>query len=107
MMKRVYTAESIIQVTHVSNLLAAEGIRAELRNARLGGAIGEIPFLEAWPELWVAPLDFERAKELIDLTVHGEGLVEPAWTCAACGEHVEGQFTDCWNCGHARAGATP
>lgn len=101
-MKRVYTAESVIQVSHVRNLLAAEGIRTEIRNERLGGVVGEIPFLEAWPELWVAELDFDRAQELIETAVHGEGLVEPAWTCVSCGEEVEGQFTECWNCGHER-----
>ena len=65
-MKRVYTAESIVQVTHVRNLLSAEGIRSELRNDRLAGVIGEIPFLETWPELWVGELDYERARELVE-----------------------------------------
>jgi hypothetical protein len=100
--KRVYTAESLVQVMHVRNLLQSEGVRAELRNERLGGAVGEIPFLEAWPELWVAELDFDRAQELIELELHGHGLAEPEWTCAGCGELVEGQFTECWSCGRAR-----
>jgi len=69
--------------------------------------VGEIPFLEAWPELWVAELDFDRAQELIETAVHGEGLAEPLWTCPSCGEEVEGQFTECWNCGHEREPARP
>ena len=101
-MKRVYTAESVVQVMHVKNVLAAEGIRAELRNDRLGGVIGEIPFLETWPELWVAELDFERAQELIEQELHGPGLQEPPWKCRACGEEIEGQFMECWNCGADR-----
>jgi hypothetical protein len=103
-MKRVYTAESLVQVIHVRNLLQAEGIAAELRNERLGGALGEIPFLEAWPELWVDELDFERAQELVQLELHSHGVAEPPWTCAGCGEQVEGQFTECWQCGRARPG---
>jgi hypothetical protein len=101
-MKRVYTAESLVQVVHVRNVLQAEGIRTELRNERLGGAVGEIPFLEAWPELWVAELDFDRAQELIDLELHSHGIEEPEWTCPGCGERVEGQFNECWQCGRAR-----
>lgn len=101
-MKRVYTAESLVQVVHIRNLLEAEGIRAELRNERLGGAVGEIPFLEAWPELWVEELDFDRAQELIELELHSHGLAEPDWTCAGCGERIEGQFGECWNCGRVR-----
>ena len=42
-MKRVYTAESVVQVAHIRNMLAAEGIRSEMRNERLGSVIGEIP----------------------------------------------------------------
>ena len=101
-MKRVYTAESVVQVTHIKNVLAAEGIRAEMRNDRLGGVIGEIPFLETWPELWVAELDFDRAQELIEQELHGPGLEEPSWKCRACGEEIEGQFMECWNCGTDR-----
>lgn len=103
-MKRVYSSESIVQVTHVRNLLAAEGIKSELRNERLGGVIGEIPYLETWPELWVAELDFDRAQELIEQELHGPGLEEPPWKCPSCGEQVEGQFTECWNCGGERPG---
>jgi hypothetical protein len=102
-MKCVYTAESIVQVTHVRNMLAAEGILAEIRNDRLGSVIGEIPFLETWPQLWVAVLDFERAQELIEQALHGPGLEEPPWTCRSCGEVIEGQFMECWNCGALRA----
>ncbi|MCU0975068.1 MAG: DUF2007 domain-containing protein [Steroidobacteraceae bacterium] len=105
-MKRVYTAESLVQVVHVRNLLQSEGIRTELRNERLGGAVGEIPFLEAWPELWVAELEFDRAQELIELELHSHGLEEPEWTCTGCGERVEGQFGECWKCGHVRPDAT-
>lgn len=104
-MKRVYTAESVVQVTHVRNLLAAEGIASELRNERLGGVVGDIPFLETWPELWVGELDFDRAQELIEQELHGPGLAEPPWNCATCGEQIEGQFTECWNCGAVRPAA--
>jgi hypothetical protein len=100
-MKRIYTAESIVQVAHVRNLLEDAGIATEMRNDRLGGAVGEIPFLEAWPEVWVDERDAVRAEELIELRVHGRGLREAPWDCPGCGERIEGQFDACWHCGHA------
>jgi len=98
-MKRVYTAETVFQVTHIKNVLEAAGVRTELRNQRLTGGVGEIPFLETWPELWAAELDVPRARELIEESVHGDGTIESPWSCTGCGERIEGQFAVCWQCG--------
>ena len=98
-MKRVYTAESLVQVVHVQNLLAASGIAAQLRNARLAGALGEIPFLETWPQLWVDEQLFEWASQVIESDRRAANLPRASWDCPACGERIEGQFTDCWSCG--------
>ena len=65
-MKRVYSAEFIPEVAHVRNLLEQSGIASSLRNERLSGAIGEIPFLEAWPQLWVGDADEARALRVLD-----------------------------------------
>ena len=101
-MQRVYTAESVVQVTHVKNMLEAAGVRSELRNHGLTGGVGEIPFLETWPELWTAALDAPRARELIEEALHGDASGETPWTCAGCGERIEGQFVVCWQCGRER-----
>lgn len=82
--------------------LAQEGIACLLRNDDLVSVMGEVPFVECYPELWV--LDDEtwpRAKLLL------EGwLAEPTdtsfWICPGCGEEIEGQFCACWNCGCER-----
>lgn len=100
-MKRIYTAESIVQVTHMQNLLEASGIRTELRNQRLTGVVGEIPFLETWPELWAEEADVSRAREFVAKALD-ETAAGTAWSCPACGERIEGQFTACWNCGTDR-----
>lgn len=102
-MKRVYTAETVFQVTHVRNILEAAGVQTELRNQRLAGGVGEIPFLETWPELWAAELDVARARELIEEAVYGDAAKEPSWSCTGCGERIEGQFTACWQCGRQRS----
>ena len=100
--KRVYTAESVVQVTHIKNMLEAAGVQTEMRNQRLAGGVGEIPFLETWPELWAAELDAARARELVEEALHGDTADETPWTCAGCGERSEGQFAVCWQCGRER-----
>ena len=100
-MKRVYTAETLVQVVHVQNLLAANGIAAQLRNARLAGALGEIPFLETWPQLWVDDQLFDWASQVIEASTREPVARRSPWDCHACGERIEGQFTECWRCGAA------
>lgn len=101
-MKRVYTAETVFEVTHMKNVLEAAGVETELRNQRLTSVVGEVPFLETWPELWAAELDVDRACELIEQAMHGDATKESSWSCPGCGEHIEGQFTVCWQCGRER-----
>ncbi len=96
-MKRVFRAASLIQVAHARNLLTAAGIDSELRNQYLAGAMGELPMLETWPQLYVDDADEQRAMRVL-----GEATAPKAgapWICAACGERLEPQFTSCWRCG--------
>lgn len=100
-MKKLTTHASLITINHYKNLLAAEGIRSEIRNQHLGSIMGDMPFVEVWPELWIVnALDFDRAKQLIDGTALDESPADP-WRCAKCGEENEGQFAVCWSCGSA------
>ena len=98
-MKKLTTSESLITISHYRNLLASEGIAAEIRNQHLGSIVGEMPFVEVWPELWVRnDLDFDRALQLISDAV-GDEAPQASWQCSKCGEDNEGQFAACWNCG--------
>ena len=97
-MKKVTSADSLITVSHYRNLLQSEGIEAFIRNEHLGGILGEMPFQEVWPELWIRnDLDLDRAKQLIDAAIVDESPKDP-WTCGKCGSENEGQFAACWNC---------
>lgn len=97
-MRRIHTAESLIEIAHLRNLLESAGIRCVIRNDRLAGALGEIPFVECWPELWLADeRDALRAKGIIDAELAPAEPAEP-WTCPGCGERLEGQFGECWRC---------
>lgn len=98
-MKKVTSSESIVTINHYKNILESEGIACELRNEHLGSIVGEIPFVEVWPELWVKnDLNLDRARQLIDEANTEQSAGDP-WNCSQCGEQNEGQFAVCWNCG--------
>ena len=98
-MKRVFRAASLLQVAHARNVLIAAGIDSELRNQYLAGALGDLPMLETWPQLWVED-DWESAA-LRALQKAEAAPTGATWNCSQCGEQLEPQFTTCWRCGAA------
>jgi hypothetical protein len=97
-MRKVHTAESLVEVAHLRNILESAGIPCIVRNDRLGGVVGEIPFVECWPELWIRDPGQElRARGLIEQALHPRPT-GGSWTCPDCGEQLEGQFLECWRC---------
>jgi len=100
-LRKVHTAESIVEIAHLRNLLEAEGIACVVRNDRLASIVGEIPFVECWPELWVVENgNYLKAKALVEDMLQA-APARDAWRCGRCGETIEGQFEVCWNCGAA------
>lgn len=100
-MRRVHTSESLAAIGHARNVLERAGIRCTVRNETLSGALGEVPFLECLPELWVVHDDdlIEAQRILDDLAVAPADA--PAWSCLGCGETNDGAFAACWRCGRA------
>lgn len=99
-MKRVYSSESLPEIGHLKNILEQAGIACLVKNEQLSGGLGEIPFLECLPELWVLhDADLPRARRLIEQLK--ESVTAPAWQCRVCGNRNEGQFAACWSCGAA------
>jgi len=99
-LKKVTATDSLITINHYKNLLESEGIAAFIRNEHLASIVGEMPFQEVWPQLWVQnDLDYDRAVQLIDQQkVIDESPAEP-WRCIQCSTDNEGQFSACWKCG--------
>ena len=86
----------------LKELLEREGVVCLIRNEQLFAALGEIPFLECFPELWVVDDEiWPRAKRLIDNWLKNEEET-PSWICPSCEETLEGQFGACWKCGKER-----
>jgi len=101
-MKRVYSSHNLVLAHHVRNLLESEGIRSEVRNQVLSSAMGELPPAECQAEVWVLNArDADRAEAILRIPAPSG----PLWSCRSCGETLEGQFLQCWNCGEARAPA--
>jgi hypothetical protein len=83
--------------------LATEEIVCLVRNDELSTALGEIPFVECYPELWVVDDEvFPRARLLLDQWLSEMSMEQGAWRCAGCGEVLEGQFESCWKCDKER-----
>jgi len=100
-MKLLMRCDHALAAAHYAAALRAAGIGCDVRNTTLAGAMGEIPFLECAPQIWIhSPLDEARARELI-AELRRPVVGEP-WVCRQCGETLEPQFSQCWNCGTAR-----
>ena len=100
-MKRLITHESLAHVGHLKNVLEQSGIACIIRNDQLSGGLGEIPFLDCLPELWVVrDQDLARAEALL-ATTQRTAEQRGEWRCRECNEINEGQFAVCWQCGAA------
>ena len=98
-MKQVFRAASLLQAAHARNVLIMAGIPSELRNQYLAGALGDLPMLETWPQVWVE--DEDESAALRALARADAAPTGASWVCGHCGEELEPQFTSCWRCGAA------
>lgn len=104
-MSPLYQAQDRIEAQLLLDLLDRHLIRAVILGDHLSGAAGGLP-ADIYPTLWVLEdEDLERGRELIERfrADSTDSTPAPAWTCAGCGETVDGHFDLCWSCGHARA----
>jgi len=100
-MKRLVTADNLMTATLWQAVLESAGIRCQLRNRFISGAVGELPTDQVAPQLWLFDDDDSaRAEQLLDELRRAHE--SPPWTCLRCQEIREGQFFQCWQCGTAR-----
>ncbi|BCM91171.1 hypothetical protein IAD21_03035 [Abditibacteriota bacterium] len=99
-MKLVYSHPNFPYVGLMRSLLENNGIPSFIRNEYLSMLRGEIPPLEASPELWVADEDFETAQSIItqSRTHSTPENALASWTCPRCGAENEANMGLCWNC---------
>lgn len=108
-LRQVYVAPHPTDAHLVKGLLEARGIPAMVRGEALFGLRGGVPFAaDTAPSVWILDAAaLEAAQEIVDEYVRNraaEARSSTPWDCPKCGEHLEGQFTDCWRCGTPRQG---
>jgi hypothetical protein len=98
---KVFESFEFSRVGQMQSLLESNGIRTFLKNEFGSSVIGDLPFVEVVPQLFVLEeKDVPKAQELLklDLPVEDSGK---EWSCPGCGITVEGNFIQCWQCGAA------
>ncbi|WP_437224899.1 putative signal transducing protein [Planctomicrobium sp. SH661] len=106
-LREVHIARTVAEATLIAQALQAEGIRAQVVNATLQNAVGELPYLAVAPRVWVMAADSERASSLIRQHFQEQnagGEVHQEWTCPRCDEENGSAFNFCWKCEFPRPG---
>lgn len=104
-MIRLYVAASLAEAHLLLALLADERITAHVFNEHAAGAMGEIPFTHAYPEVWLDnPADLPEARQVIGEYEQQRDLTGSR-ICQSCGEQSPASFELCWQCGAAFAAA--
>lgn len=104
-MKVVYSAANLALVGYVKGVLEDSGIPCRMRNEFLSGVAGELPPIECWPQVVIDDHSLEeRAREIVEELMSAADRAGAPWRCRGCGETIEAQFTDCWNCGRGMPG---
>ena len=95
-MKHVYTLHDPLLAGHLEQVLQQAGIHCLVKNQHLIGGVGDLPPIEAWPEIWVfRDFDRSRAVELIEALIQYTAKPEDAWTCAGRVESWRGNPLGC------------
>lgn len=79
-MKLLWTGNDPVVMSFLRAELTSREIPFVVKNEALGVALGELPPVEIWPELWVADdARFDEAEEVLrDLQSGTEGDVPPS-----------------------------
>lgn len=98
-MKKIYSAANLIEAQIMLDLLGHSGVEARLFNQNAQSGVGEIPFSNTYPEVWIMKDDdLERGK--IVVRHYEDSPVEAGVVfCRACGEENPRNFQLCWQCG--------
>jgi hypothetical protein len=99
-MKRVHIAPTLLDAQLATDALSSLGIVSHIFNANAAGALGELPFMQTQPEIWIDDDAQEtRAREVLAGLLNALPRAEKV--CPHCGESNPGNFLSCWQCRHA------
>jgi len=96
---RIYQAANLPQAHLLAGLLRHAGIAVRVFNENAQGGLGDLPFGEVYPEVWIMDLaDFARAGAIVQ-DFEKAPLETGSAFCRACNEENPGNFELCWKCG--------
>ncbi|CAN5511859.1 hypothetical protein BH20VER1_BH20VER1_03450 [soil metagenome] len=106
-MRKIFESSDSVRVGQYQSMLESDGIRTFVKNLNQSSLMGEVPFAEVYPELWIVEEgDFEEAQRLLaSYTSAGSGRVAD-WICPRCGEEVPKELGQCWKCDTPHESAT-
>ena len=101
----VHVAENETVAQIVRDVLNQHGIEARVCRNGWRDPVTEATWIGAEGirecEIWIADeRDSDRAKAIVkEFGEESSASSETGWLCRKCGQMVEGQFTECWQCG--------
>jgi hypothetical protein len=98
-MRRLYKAANLPDAHLMAGLLGREGIETRVFNENAQSIMGEIPFTQAFPEVWVMDdAQLAHARDILD-RIQRTAPSQTLTLCSRCGEQNPGNFELCWQCG--------
>jgi hypothetical protein len=98
-LKKLYSAASLPDAHLIRNLLDQAGIEAHVFNENAQGGVGQLPVMEAYPQIWIAHEgDLQRARQILEAFEHMPAISSDL-RCEQCAEDNPSTFQLCWNCG--------
>ena len=106
-MVKVYTASELHVVQLIKSQLEERGVACVMNNEYSAIARGDLVYTDTWPEIWVDDDQAKAANTVLAELASSSADQQDEWVCAGCGEVIEGQFSDCWNCSQPRPEGSP
>ena len=100
-MKRVFRAGSLLEAQLVADTLTSLGIANHILNAYAVGAMGDLPYSQTSPEVWVD--DAAQEAQATEAIASLNAPLSADKLCPRCGETNPGNFLSCWQCHSALA----
>lgn len=98
-MIKVYTAPDLFWLQHARNQLDFAGVATFVRNEYAAGALGELAFVDCWPELWVTDTcSAVKAKQVLMDLFDDSAADGPERLCRYCDVSCPSNFQRCWQC---------
>ena len=97
--KKLYHAANLPDAHLLRGLLGQAGIEAHVFNENAQGGVGQLPVMEAYPQIWIVDeRDVPRARQIIEAFEHMPSIRSTV-RCQQCAEDNPSNFQVCWSCG--------